>query len=332
MAVIILDQLQQGFVVLGLTAITLFNFYFLPYLKKSLLKKNMLFKKVFFSIYALILLILICLFYLIDVGVFNEFKIIIISPFFLFTLLLIIIECFGHYKLSKREIFKAINFLALIFVFLSITAFTATGIYFPAEDHKPDYTAFNKEFLFNNFTYNITLQVDVETSSYHGFFIKSPLSVTIYDGYVRFNKGYLSENSTLELKINFKPYSYNRRTGQEMSTLTILNTTLNKDKNNTYDVVPRGPWIIGYPYSGSKEITSVLILDGIEVATVLEKEIVNIEKGHVKIQYDFTRATYILTIWIIFLAVCPLFEKILNWRINKNLSKFFDGDFIDSIY
>jgi hypothetical protein len=328
MAIILLDQLQQVFVVLGLTAITLFNFYFLPYFRKFILKKNILFNKIFFLIYAFIFLTFISLFYIIDVGVFNEFKIIIISPFFLFTLLLIIIEGFGYYKLSKREMFKAINFLALFFVFLSISAFTATGIYFPAEDHKPEYSAFNKEFLFNNFTYNVTLQVDVETSSYHGFFIKSPLSVTIYAGYVRFNEGYLSENSTVELKINFKPYPYNKRTDQEMSTFTLLNTTLNKDKNNTYDVIPKGPWIIGYSYSGSKEITSILLLDGIEVATVLEKEIVYIEKGHVKIQYDFTRATYILTIWIIFLAVCPLYEKILNWRINKNLSKFLDNDYI----
>jgi len=208
------------------------------------------------------------------------------------------------------------------------TVFTATCISFPAVDNKPDWTAFDTNYANN--TYNVTVQVDVETSTYHGFFIDSPLSFVIYDGFVRFNKGEVSNNSTIQLKINFMPHAYNKRMGKEIGTLTILNTRPNKNSNNTYDIIlPENPWIIKYSYSGSKVLISTLLVDGIEVAKVLEKELVYIEKGHVKVQFDFTRSTYILTIWIIFLAFCPIVDRLLNWYINTHPSKFWDDEGYD---
>lgn len=265
------------------------------------------------------------LFALIDVGVFNESKLLIISSFFIFNLLFNIMVYFGDSSLTKRELFKAKWFLAIIFTFTIFSVFTAAGIYFPAEDHKPDWTQFNIEYSIDNNTYNVTVQVEVETSTLHGFFIDSPLSLSIYGGYVRFNEGEVTKNNTVELKISFMPYPYNKRTNREMDTLTILDTTPNKDTNNTYDVVlPKDTWIIGYPYSGSKELISTLMVDGLEVASVSGKELVNIEKGHVKVQFDFTRAIYILTIWIIFLGFCPIFDRILDWYISNHPSQFWN--------
>lgn len=69
---------------------------------------------------------------------------------------------------------------------------------------------------------------------------------------------------------------------------------------------------------------ATLLVDDIGVAKVLEKEVIYIEKGHVKVQFDFTRSTYILTIWIIFLAFCPIVDRLLNWYINTHPSKFWD--------
>ncbi|MBU0496442.1 MAG: hypothetical protein KKG04_00620 [Candidatus Thermoplasmatota archaeon] len=238
---------------------------------------------------------------------------------------------YGKPRLTKRELYKAISFSSIIFIFSIASVFTATGIAFPAFETKPDWTPSTT--IYANNTYNVTVKIDVETSTYHGFFIDAPLSFVIYNGFIRFNEGDVPKNSTIQFKINFIPYAYNKRTNKEIDTLTILDTQPNENLNNTFDIIlPERPWFISYSYSGSKVLTATLLVDGIEVSKVLEKEYVVIEKGHVKVQYDFTRSTYILTIWIIFLAFCPIFDRLLNWYIRTHPSKFLFDNNSDDIY
>lgn len=330
MAVIIYDQLTTISVVIYLYIITYINIFFLlPKFLKHILQLDLFRRRICFVAYLIYIITLMLLplipYFNIDFGVFNESKILIFLLFIIFNLFFNMLIYFGKSRLTKREHFKTICYISIIFIFSMATVFTATCISFPAVDNKPDWTAFDTNYANN--TYNVTVQVDVETSTYHGFFIDSPLSFVIYDGFVRFNKGEVTNNSTIQLKISFMPHAHNKRTGKEIDTLTILNTRPNKNSNNTYDIsLPENPWIIGYPYSGSKVLISTLLVDGIEVTKVLEKELVYIEKGHVKVQFDFTRSTYILTIWIIFLAFCPMVDRLLNWYINTHPSKFLDYD------
>lgn len=204
MAVIIYDQLNTLLVVIFLFIITYINIGFiLPKFLKFLFQLESAWKKILFIAYLIYIIILLLLFFIIDFGVFNESKISIFLLFIIFNLFFNMLVYFGKSRLRKRELAKSICYISIIFIFSIATVFTAACIYFPAADNKPDWTAFDTNYANN--TYNVTVKVDVETSTYHGFFIDSPLSFVIYDGFVRFNTGEVSNNSTVQLKINFMP-------------------------------------------------------------------------------------------------------------------------------
>ncbi len=332
MAMIALNLLNTLIIVFFLYFITYANtLLLLPRLLKRISNLPSSHKKLYFILYLLYLIILILLPFILpfipylnyssDLGVFNDAKVLIFPLFIIFNLFYNCLYFIGKPKLTKRVFFISISYIAIIFIFSSVSVFSATGIYYPVYDTKPDWTSFDTNFANN--TYDVTVKVDVETSTYHGFFIDSPLSFVVYDGFVRFNKGNVSRNSTIQLKINFNPHAHNKTSNKGIDTLTILNTRPNKDSNNTYDIIlPRKPWIIGYPYSGSKNMSATLLIDGDEIIKVLDKEIVYIEKGHIKAQIDFDRLTVIFTIWVIFFAIYPIIDRILNWYIKTHPSKF----------
>lgn len=343
MALITLNLLTILFVIIYLYIVTYVNaLYLLPKCLKSISQLTPFQKKICFTAYLIYVIILNLLPLIIlplqhnnvniDFGVFNESKHLIFLLFITFNLFYNTLIYYGKSRLTKRELFTSVCYIAIIFIISSASVFSATGIYYPVFDTKPDWTPFDTNFANN--TYNVTVKVDVETSTYHGFFIDSPLSFVIYGGFVKFNKGDVSKNSTIQLKISFLPHAYNKISNKGIDTLTILNTRHSESSNNTYDIIlPKKPWILGYPYSGSKNMSATLLIDGIEIIKVLDKEIVYIEKGHVKAQIDFARLSAIFTIWVIFLAFYPIINRIINWYINTHPSTFlFDDDIIDYIH
>lgn len=337
MAAIIGDYLTLSIIIIYFNIVTIICSFFLnPKLLKRLLNLERSQRNKWIVVYLIYVTILLLLplvpYYNINFGVFNESLTLFFLLFIGFNLSYSILILIGTFKLSKRELFRAIVYTAIIFMISSASIFTVTGFYFPDYDSNPDWTTF--ETTFANNTYNITTKVDVETSTYHGFFIDSPLNFVIYNGFVRFNKGNISNDSIIQLRINFHPNALNKSSNKEMNTLTILETNSIKKSNDTYDLVlPKKPWIIGYPYSGSKYISATLLIDGIELFKVLDKEIVYIEKSHVKTQTVFARFSFIFTLWVIFLAFYPIIDRSINWYINTHPSRFWDDDeYFDYIY
>ena len=327
MALIIFNLINTLIVIIFLYLITYTNtLYLLPKFLKRISnqptsRKNKYFIAFLLYVVTLILLPLILPFipylnYSPNFGVFNESMLLVFLLFIIFNLFYNSLFYFGKSRLTKRVFFISICYIAIIFVFSSASVFSAAGIFYPLFDTNPEWTSFDTNFANN--TYNVTVKVDVETSTYHGFFINSPLSFNIYNGYIRFNKGDVPINSTIQLKINFHPHAINKSSIKEMGTLTILNTRPNKNINNTYDIIIPKSWIISYPYSGSKYISATLLIDGTEIIKVLDKEIVYIEKGHVKAQVDFDRFSLIFTIWVIFFAIYPIIDRIINWYIRTH--------------
>jgi len=326
MNILQINLLQISLLIFFLFIITYLNIWANLLSKKNLLtalKRKEKHSKKIYLFYTLIFLAIIFSFLRIDFGVFNDARYTIIFMFILVNLIFNILTYLGSYKFTKRELFKAITFLYVIWFFVIPSILINEGIYFSPTDHDPDWTVFTTEYINNNETYNLSLQVEAMVSSMHGFFIDSPLVLQIYGGFVRFNKGNISNDSKIEVKINLMPHPYDKRTGKEIETLTILKTK--QLENNTYSyILSKEPRIIGYHYSGLKELNSIILVDGIEVTTIKGKELVEIEKGYVKSQFDLSKSVIILTLWIIFLSLVPLIERTINWSIKRNPSRFLD--------
>jgi hypothetical protein len=259
-----------------------------------------------------------------DVGVFNDLNHTLVIVFIIDNFLIILLAYYSRYgrvRHSRRMLLKKTSILTVITIsFFVIPTILINGYYYwSPKDADPDWQVYTREFTLNNHTYNVSVKADNYIATRHGFFIDSPLVFVVYDGYIKFNKGELSNSSTIDLVINPMPYPYDINTGYELKTLTKMKTK--KYNASIYNLsYPSEPTLFAYTYSGIKDISYVLVINGSEYIPIVDIQRMEIEKGHIKAQFDFSKVVIILSIWAIYLVLIYPIGRLVDWFLSAQPS------------
>jgi hypothetical protein len=258
-----------------------------------------------FGINILLLLI-------IDVGIFNEFlNLFLVINMLYLAFLYVYYYHFNESKDEKRRLKVIILAIALWFCIIgSSMAFTGVNAPLNASDHYLNWKS--QKIELDNLTLN--LKMDTEVKTVKGFFVDTPIQLSVYNGRLQVSKGKLPEGDILvQMKLEPLPNGYN-------SGDILWNFSFKPDKNNEsifYLKDNNYVWFLSYIYSGEKKVLPTLYINNSKLAVGTSKEIVEIEKGYVKVQTEGPRFTIILTIWIIFIAFYQI--------VNQGYDSFYDS-------
>jgi len=264
----------------------------------------------YYSIFVIGILIL---FTLIDLGIYNEMKnhftfiTIIIVPVINFILFL------SFKRMNGRKARKASIIISITWVLLILSILTLNGFAFSLEDYHPEWITTESTFNYGNNSYNISVKVITSVYTIKGFFVKTPLILTINEGVIRFDSEQVPENLSIDIKVKITPHAINLEENRLFQDITILPTKF--DGYKYYNASPdldKG-WLISFPWSGQKYIISTILVDGVEVVEMERVELVNIEETFVKAQVDQSRAVLILTYWIVFFSFLAYYPKFYDW-------------------
>lgn len=269
-------------------------------------------RAIIFWIYVISIQILILALNLIDAGLLNDIK---TSFIYLFALLIFgtnLIKFIGENQFNRRRYFRANIHFTIIWVLLFFTVAISQGFYFSAEDQHPEWTPKISSYVFENTTYNISVQVTTVVSSYQGFFIKSPITLTITEGFVKYTNESIPRNSTIKVKLKLTPHAYFKDNNTYIRDLTTIDTEF--DGNETYNIDTKDKsWLLYYIYSGTKYVSAIVNINGTDVVTMEQNFLMEIEKGHIKSQVESSRAVVILTLWIIYLTIFRPLDELIDW-------------------
>lgn len=300
------------------------NFIFKRYLSNRI-RINEQNRARLFWIYTASLLFIISLLITVDTGILNDLKLYIITLFMIFVLGINTLVYLRNTRLRRHQFIRAMIFLIIIWLFLIPSIFVSQGFYFSSQDHIPEWKTKQSTYLINNVSYNISVQVITILSTYQGFFIETPFLLTITEGFVKYNEEPILKNSSIEVKLKLHPHAVHKNNNSAFQYLTTLQTKF--DGNSTYKIIPpKDSWILYYIYSGEKEISSIVIVDGVEVKEMERVPLVEIEKGYVKTQVETSRAIIILTLWIIFLSLFPIINRIIDWLFQAFPTRFMNDE------
>jgi len=260
----------------------------------------------------IVIVILLCLFY-VDSGIYNEMKnhftfiTIIISPVNNFILFL---SC---KRMNGRKARKASIIISIVWFLLIFSILTFSGFAFSLEDYHPEWIGTDATFNYDNNSYNISVKVITSVYTIKGFFVKTPLILTINEGVVRFDSEQVPENLSIDIRVKITPHAINLEENRLFQDLTILPTKYDGSKYYNASPDPDKGWLISFPWSGQKYIISTILVDGVEIAEIERVALVNIEETFVKAQVDQSRAVLILTYWIVFFSFLVYYPKLYDW-------------------
>jgi len=253
-------------------------------------------------------------------GIYNDFKIFMtISYLFYITIFSVLKYLRGIRFFDIHKYRKVLVFLTIIFLLFVATGYINNQL-FLEEDEERHWETINLEYIDNNTTNNVSIQVNTIVDGKRGLFYKTPLILSIYEGNIKYNNINFKSNLTIKIKISLSHHPYFSENNIGIKNLTILNTTFDSSKGK-YIVEPLSePWIISYSYSGEKFINANYFIDG-ESKFSISKKLVTIEKSYVKSQVQMARAVIIFAIWSLFAAFIIPINKTIDWYESRNVDE-----------
>jgi hypothetical protein len=268
-------------------------------------------KKYFFWFYNLIIVSIIIYFTRDYAGIFEGFKNLFVFISILFIVICNIIIYCKERRLTRTQFGKAMSYLFIIWLISYATIYVIEDAYKPYDEYR-NWDSYTFEYENNDsMKFNITAQVNTRVIAYKGFFVNTPLIVSIYEGVIKYNGENISTNDTIIMNVTLTPHQYYSENETGITHLTSLKTNFNNENkyvvNNLHE-----PWLISYPYSGEKYLNTEIFVNG-ELKGSFKKPLVTIERGYVKSQVEMTRAVIVFAMWTIFATLYRPINKILDW-------------------
>ena len=207
-------------------------------------------------------------------------------------------------KNKLKSIWAIIIYAGIICTLVSIGTWTGEFLGTPSVDdnyyHQEESTC-----VIDNVSYSYNIWFGLVTKSMDGFFVLSDIELYITEGHIEFTGIATPKDKNISIVIMFSPPI--RQNGLFYDQSEPMKTTY--DGNKTYAFIPMN-MIFDYPVSEQKHLRPIVMENGTVIdGSLNDFTFVEVQPAYMRTQLNLTKATIILSYWVVFLSIITtLFE------------------------
>lgn len=196
-----------------------------------------------------------------------------------------------------------ISVLIIIGLIIAIFSFlTWTGDILGTKAVSLTYHSQNGRYISGNKSYNFTIWFSTVAESMDDFFVYTDMKLMIPDGYIEFHDNTAPINKNFTVAISFSGISIFEN---NLYTPSIVPIKTHFDGNYMYYFIPPKTMTFQYPLSGKEYVMPELYENGTIINGMKSNYsyYVEIQQAYGKTQINLSKATMILSYWVVYLSI-----------------------------